>query len=93
MRLRVATLACAVVLVLAPLDLAGSAQARSKAPRLTGLRCVPVTAKACRGAVRVAVGKQVQLRGRGLRRGMRVTFRWPKGALATKLARGRGGWT
>ncbi len=69
------------------------ADARSKAPRLTGLRCVPTTAAACRHGVRVTVGRQVQLRGRGLRPGMRATFRWSRGALATKLARGRAGWT
>jgi putative peptidoglycan binding protein len=93
MRLRLATLVCAVVFVLALIGFAASAQAVSKAPRLTGLRCVPTTAKACRHGVRVSVGKQLQVRGRGLRRGMRVTFRWPKGALATKLARKRAGWT
>ena len=93
MKLRVATILCGLVFVLALLGLAGSAQAASKAPRLTGVRCVPVTAKACKQRVRVAVGKQIQLQGRGLRRGMRVTFRWSRGALATKLARSRGGWT
>ncbi len=93
MRLRVATIVCGLVFVLAPVGLAATAQAASKAPRLTGLRCVPVTAKACKKGVRVAVGKQIQLQGRGLKRNMRVTFRWSKGALATKLARSRGGWT
>ena len=89
----VATIVCGLVFLLALLGLAGAAQAASKAPRLTGLRCVPVTAKACKPGVRVAVGKQIQLRGRGLKRNMRVTFRWSKGALATKLTRSRGGWT
>ena len=95
MRLRRATIACALVCVLAPAGATGSAQAApSKAPRLTGLRCVPATASACRSGVRVSVGRQVQVRGRGLQRGMRVTFRWPKGALATKLVRSsRAGWT
>ncbi len=93
MKLRVATILCGLVFVLALLGVAGGAQAASKAPRLTGLRCVPVAAKACRSSVRVAVGKQIQLQGRGLKRGMRVTFRWSRGALATKLARSRGGWT
>ena len=68
------------------------AQAWTKAPRLTGLRCVPATAAACRDAIRLPVGRQIQLRGRGLVSGMRVTFRWSKGALATKLRRGRVGW-
>jgi hypothetical protein len=93
MALRIATIVCAVVFVLALLGVAGSAQARTKAPQLTGLGCVPVNAKACRSGVRVAVGKQVQLRGRRLKRGMRVSFRWPKGALAAKLVRNRAGWT
>ena len=95
MKLRLATIACALVFVAALAGLAGVAQAQaaSKAPRLTGLRCVPTTATACRNGVRVSVGKQIQVRGRGLKRGMRVTFRWPKGALATKLVRNRAGWT
>jgi hypothetical protein len=83
---------CAALMVLGLADLA-SAQARSSAPRLTGLRCVPATASACRSGIRLAVGKQIQLRGRGLVSGMRVTFRWPKGALATKLRRGKVGWS
>lgn len=92
MKLRVATIICGLAFVLSLLGAAGAAEARSKAPRLTGLRCVPVSAKACKHSVRVAVGRQVQLRGRGLKRGMRVTFRWSKGALATKLTRTRAGW-
>jgi hypothetical protein len=93
MKLRVATIFCGLVFLCSLLGVAEAAHAASKAPRLTGLRCVPVTAKACKRTVRVAVGKQIQLRGRGLRVGMRVTFRWSRGALATKLARSRGGWT
>jgi len=94
MRLRVATIVCALAFVLALLGVAATAQAAAKAPRLTGLRCVPTTASACRHGVRVTVGKQLQVRGRGLKRGMRVSFRWPKGALAAKLVRtARAGWT
>jgi len=93
LRLPLATLVCAVVFVLALFGVAASAQAASKTPRLTGLRCVPTTAKACRRGVRVTVGKQLQVRGRGLKRGMRVSFRWPKGALAARLVRRRSGWT
>jgi hypothetical protein len=93
MKLRLATIVCALVFVLSLLGAVGVAQARTKAPRLTGLRCVPVAAKACHGgAVRVAVGKQVQLRGSRLKKGMRVTFRWSRGALATKLTRTGAGW-
>jgi hypothetical protein len=93
MRLRVATIFCALVFVLALLGVAETAQAKTKAPTLTGLRCVPVAAKACRNGVRVTVGRQLQVRGRGLKRGMRVSFRWSRGALAAKLVRNRAGWS
>jgi hypothetical protein len=85
----------AVWAAIAALGLAdtGAAHARSRAPVLTGLRCVPASTAACHGAIRLAVGRQIQLRGRGLVRGMRVTFRWPNGALATKLRRSGAGWT
>jgi hypothetical protein len=92
-KLRLATAFCALVYVLALLAVADSAHARSAAPRLTGLRCVPATTAACRRAVRVATGRQIQLRGRGFVSGMRVTFRWPRGALATKLRRTGAGWS
>jgi hypothetical protein len=92
MTLRIAMLICAAVFVLSLVGVAG-ADARTAAPRLTGLRCVPAATVGCKTAVRVSVGKQIQLRGRGLKAGMRVTFRWPKGALATKLRRSRAGWT
>lgn len=92
MRLRFAVIACATVFVLSLVGLA-SAEARTLAPRLEALRCVPATAAGCRTVVRVTVARQIQLRGRGLSAGMRVTFRWPKGALATKLRRNRTGWS
>jgi len=72
---------------------AQGALAASKAPRLTGVRCVPLKAPACKNAVRVTIGKQLLLKGRRLAPGMRVTFRWSKGALATSLRRTRIGWT
>jgi len=93
MRLAIATALCALVYLGALLGVASSAGARAAAPRLTAPRCVPATTVACRRAVRVTVGRQIQLRGRGLYSGMRVTFRWPRGALATKLRRGGAGWT
>src|SRR4051812_45482584 len=68
------------------------AQARTRAPVLTGLRCVPATRAACKVRPQVQIGKQVQLRGRGLKAGMRVSFRWSRGALATKLRRSGAGW-
>ncbi|HEX4364786.1 MAG TPA: peptidoglycan-binding domain-containing protein [Solirubrobacteraceae bacterium] len=93
MKLRIATIVCGLVFVFALVGFASVAQARTPAPSLTALRCVPVTAKACHGGVRVGVGKKVQLRGTRLKSGMRVSFRWPKGALATKLAHSASGWT
>ena len=71
-----------------------SVQARSKAPRLIALRCIPTTSPDCRTAGRVTIGKQLRFKGRRLSAGMRVTFRWPKGALTTRLRRTRRvGWT
>jgi peptidoglycan hydrolase-like protein with peptidoglycan-binding domain len=71
---------------------AGGAQAASRVPQLKGARCVPATAKACRAGVAVRVGRQVQLRGSRLAPGLRVSFRWSRGALATELHRSRTGW-
>src|SRR3954464_16050758 len=68
------------------------AEGRTRAPVLTGLRCVPATKASCRARPQVQIGKQVALRGRGLKAGMRVSFRWSRGALATKLRRTKAGW-
>src|SRR3954453_7167599 len=68
------------------------AEGRTRAPVLTGLRCVPATKASCRARPQVQVGKQVALRGRGFKVGMRVSFRWSRGALATKLRRSKAGW-
>jgi len=83
---------CALIAALT-LFAVSAAQARTGAPRLTGLRCLPATTAACAKAVRVPTGRQIQLRGRNLQFGMRVTFRWPRGALATTLRRSRAGWS
>lgn len=64
--------------------------ARKRAPQLTKVRCVP--ASKCTGTVRVTIGRQLQFSGRRLAKGMRVSFRWPRGALATKLDRTRVGY-
>src|SRR3954452_12107713 len=82
----VAVLSCA--LLLAP----AGASAASRGPKLAKIRCVPVSAASCRGGVAVRIGKQVQLSGTGLKVGMRVTFRWSLGAIATKLHHGSAGW-
>src|SRR3954454_3442547 len=68
------------------------AEARTRAPVLTGLRCVPATKAACKQRPQIQIGKQVQLRGRNLKAGLRVSFRWSRGALATKLRRANAGW-
>jgi len=86
----------AVTVVLASM-LAGAlepagAGARTRPPVLTGLRCVPATKAQCRARPQVMIGKQIQLRGRNLKAGMRVSFRWSRGALATKLRRSSAGW-
>src|SRR5919199_2200226 len=75
------------LLLLGALTPAGAAAARTPAPVLTALRCVPAAKAECRARPQVQIGKQVQLRGRNLRAGMRVSFRWSRGALATKLRR------
>jgi hypothetical protein len=73
--------------------LPAAAQAASaRTPKLAAVRCVPVSAKSCKTGVAVRIGKQIQLRGTRLKLGMRVTFRWSKGAIATKLHRGAAGW-
>ncbi len=82
-----------VVVSLVVLGSVPAAEARTKAPRLSAVRCVPIKAVACKKAVRVKIGKQVLLKGSRLSKGMRVSFRWPKGALATKLRRTRIGFT
>jgi hypothetical protein len=66
--------------------------ARRPVPKLAGVRCVPASSATCRTGVAVRIGRQVQLRGTGLKLGLRVTFRWSRGALATKLHRGAAGW-
>jgi hypothetical protein len=76
-------LTAVAMLLLAP---AGAA-ARTRPPALTALRCVPASRADCSARPQVQIGKQVQLRGRNLKAGMRVSFRWSRGALATKLRR------
>lgn len=85
----VLVLLVAVATALVP---AAGAEAAHGGPSLTDVRCVPPTARRCAHGVHVRIGQQLQLRGRRLRRRMRVTFRWPKGAIATRLRRTRAGW-
>lgn len=69
---------------------AGPAHAAVKAPKLTKLRCVPATAPACKGGVKVSVGDALALSGKRLARGQRVTFRWSKGTTSGKVVRVKG---
>jgi peptidoglycan hydrolase-like protein with peptidoglycan-binding domain len=69
-----------------------AAEAAKRAPELTRIRCVPATSAKCKNAVKVTIGRQLQFSGRRLYKGMRVSFRWPRGALATKLDRTRVGY-
>jgi hypothetical protein len=85
--------AVAVLLSAAVIPAAATpADAATRAPKLAGVRCVPATAASCKKGVAVRIGRQVQLRGTRLKLGLRVTFRWPRGAIATKLHRGAAGW-
>ncbi len=78
---------------LALLALPSAAPAAPRTPVLTKIRCVPAATPACAAGVSVVAGRQLQLSGRRLTSGMRVSFRWPGGALATQLRKGRGGYT
>lgn len=66
------------------------AAGKPKAPKLTGLRCVPAAAAVCAPGVRVAVGEFVALRGKRLARNQRVTFTWSKGHTTGKTTKQRG---
>jgi hypothetical protein len=84
--------AVAASLLAGGLSPAGAEAQSRRGPVLTGLRCVPATRAICRERPQVRIGSQVQLRGRRLRAGLRVSFRWSRGALATRLRRARAGW-
>ncbi|MDQ8043489.1 MAG: peptidoglycan-binding domain-containing protein [Solirubrobacteraceae bacterium] len=92
-RFSLLALLVAAVAVGLPGVLTSGAEAKTKAPVLLKLRCVPASLKACKSGVHLTVGQQLQLSGHGFKRGMRVSFRWSKGALATKLAITKTGWT
>jgi hypothetical protein len=71
---------------------APASAARPKAPELTRIRCVPSTTATCKAQIKVTIGRQLQLSGKRIYKGMRVSFRWSRGALATKLERSRVGY-
>jgi Putative peptidoglycan binding domain len=71
-----------------------AAQARAHPkPKLTRVRCVPASSKSCHGGVNVQIGRQIQLSGVRIYRGMRVSFRWSRGAIATRLNHTHVGYT
>jgi peptidoglycan hydrolase-like protein with peptidoglycan-binding domain len=74
------------------LTLPNVAEARKHKPHLTRVRCVPPKAKSCLHGVKVTIGRQLQFSGRGIHKGMRVSFRWSRGALATRMKHTRVGY-
>jgi hypothetical protein len=85
-------LLAALLAVLAPVPAGAARHRRPAPPRLTALRCVPLDSPRCASRPAVPVGLQVILRGKGFFNGMRVTFRWSNGAIATTLRRSHIGW-
>src|SRR4051812_26682999 len=86
-------LLAALLATLAPATVADAARhRRTPPPAVTKLRCIPISAPRCAGGPAVPIGEQVLLSGRRFYTGMRVTFRWGKGAIATTLRRSRFGW-
>ncbi len=53
---------------------------------------MPASKAACASGATVTTGQLVNLRGRRLYRNMRVSFRWSRGAIATRLRRSNAGW-
>jgi hypothetical protein len=92
LRLRLLLPVLALAAALGALAASGPASAATRAPKLANARCVPATASSCKTGVAVRIGRQIQLRGTKLKLGMRVTFRWSRGAIATRLHRGAAGW-
>ena len=92
-RLRRSLLALALpALAVGAVSTPSASAARTPAPKLTSLRCVPATLAACRSTVTLRTGGQLQLRGTGLKAGQRVSFRWSSGALAAKIKRSKAGY-
>jgi len=84
--------ACAALAAGALLAPAGAQAKAHPKPQLTRVRCVPASSATCKTGVSVQIGRQIQLSGKRLYKGMRVAFRWSQGALATKLDHTRVGY-
>ncbi len=69
-----------------------TADAQVRRPVLNAPRCLPAAAPACASGVQVAIGRRLQLRGRGLYRRMRVSFSWSRGSITARMARTRAGF-
>src|SRR5205814_5559088 len=82
------TLLAALLAVLLAVPDAAQARTRTRPPHLRKAACVQAQGSNCRGGA--AIGAQVRLFGQRLYRGMRVSFRWGRSAIATKLERRRG---
>jgi putative peptidoglycan binding protein len=78
--------AAAVALLAGAAALPSAAQATHRPkPHLKQVRCVPKSKKACRKVTTAVIGDQLRFVGRGLYRGMRISFRWPKGTLNARM--------
>ena len=86
---RTISAAAALLALAAP---APASAARQKPPELTRIRCVPAASATCKAQINVTIGRQLQISGKRIYKGMRVSFRWSRGALATKLDRSRVGY-
>jgi hypothetical protein len=64
---------------------AAAAQARARPPHLRKARCLTAPDSSCKGGA--AIGAVVRIYGRRIYRGMRVSFHWRGGALATHMIR------
>jgi hypothetical protein len=84
MPVRALTLMAAALVACAALPPAAQARHRPR-PHLKQVRCVPKTKKACRKVTTANIGDQLRFVGQGLYRGMRISFRWPKGELTAHM--------
>lgn len=92
-RKRAPLAAALTVAVLAPAFVTAPADAASRRPVISAIRCVPATTASCAAGVSVTTGRLLQFSGKRLKDGQRVSFRWTTGALATKLRRNSSGYT
>jgi peptidoglycan hydrolase-like protein with peptidoglycan-binding domain len=82
------------VLALGAAVLPPAAQATHRPrPHVRQIRCVPAGKAACKTTPTAVIGDQIRFVGVGLYHGMRVSFRWPKGTINTRMkTSGRAFW-